>query len=194
MYRSFAALCAFCVLAVLQGVAASPAAASGGMASYYSYDFAGKPTASGERFNPGALTAASRTLPFGTLVRVTNRNTGRSVVVRINDRGPFVGGRVIDLSRAAAASIGMLASGVAPVSIEVVGGSRGTMVASKGTSHKRYASARKAGGKTQVAMHRAKAGKVQVASAKQHRHTAKTQLAMNGVYKVKHHHASAFAQ
>lgn len=92
--------------------------ASGGMASYY---WQGQMTASGARFNPGALTAAHRTLPFGTRVRVTNRSNGRSVIVTINDRGPFVGGRVIDLSRAAAQAISMTGAGVAPVSLEVLG-------------------------------------------------------------------------
>jgi rare lipoprotein A len=83
----------------------------GGVASVYS----GGGTASGERMNPGALTAAHPSLPFGTKVRVTNRHTGRSVVVRINDRGPFVKGRVIDLSPAAAKAIGV--GGIAQVSL-----------------------------------------------------------------------------
>lgn len=74
-------------------------------------------TASGERMNPNALTAAHRTLPFGTKVRVKNLHNGRSVVVRINDRGPFVGGRVIDLSKAAAAQIGIIGAGTAKVSL-----------------------------------------------------------------------------
>lgn len=90
--------------------------AGGGIASYYA---SGSMTASGARFNPDGLTAAHRTLPFGTRVRVTNRSTGASVVVTINDRGPFVGGRVIDLSRGAARAIGM--GGLAPVSLEVLG-------------------------------------------------------------------------
>jgi rare lipoprotein A len=89
-------------------------------ASWYGPGFAGSPTASGEPFNPSALTAAHRTLPFGTRVRVTNLNNGRSVVVRINDRGPFVGGRSIDLSRGAASAIGMISTGVAPVKTEVL--------------------------------------------------------------------------
>jgi rare lipoprotein A len=89
-----------------------------GMASYYSE---GQMTASGARFNPGALTAAHRSLPFGTRVLVTNRSNGQSVVVIINDRGPFVGGRVIDLSRAAAQQINMTGAGVAPVSLQVLG-------------------------------------------------------------------------
>jgi rare lipoprotein A len=92
-----------------------------GMASWYGPGFHGRRTASGERFNAGDLTAAHRYLPFGTRVRVTNARTGRSVVVRINDRGPFSGGRVIDLSRGAAAAIGVFQSGVAPVLLEVLG-------------------------------------------------------------------------
>ena len=80
--------------------------------------FAGRRTASGERVSSGALTAAHRSLPFGTMVRVTNTRTNKSVVVRINDRGPFVRGRVIDLTPAGAHAIGM--SGLAPVSLAVV--------------------------------------------------------------------------
>ena len=87
-----------------------------GVASWYGPGFQGRKTASGERFNTGALTAAHRTLPFGTMVRVSNTKTGRSVMVRINDRGPYVGGRVIDLSLAAARSIGM--GGTAHVALE----------------------------------------------------------------------------
>ena len=75
-------------------------------------------TANGERCNPGSLTAAHKSFPFGTMVRVTNRNNNRSVVVRINDRGPFVRGRVIDLTPAGARAIGF--SGLAPVNLEVV--------------------------------------------------------------------------
>ena len=82
-----------------------------GIASVYS----DRHTASGEQMNAGAMTAAHRTLPFGTRVTVINNHTGRSVVVRINDRGPFIGGRVIDLSPAAARAIGV--SGLAPVSL-----------------------------------------------------------------------------
>ena len=79
-------------------------------------------TASGERMNPNALTAAHRSLPFGTKVLVENLGNGRSVVVRINDRGPFVGGRIIDLSKAAAAQIGMINSGTAKVRVTPSGG------------------------------------------------------------------------
>lgn len=88
-----------------------------GMASYYSY---GRYTANGERFNPNALTAAHRTLPFGTKVRVTHRKSGRSVVVRINDRGPFAKRRIIDVSRGAARALGMTQAGVARVTLEVI--------------------------------------------------------------------------
>ena len=94
---------------------------AGGMASWYGPGFHGRRTANGEVYNQNALTAAHRSLPFGTKVRVTNVNTGSSVIVRINDRGPFAGGRVIDLSAAAARVIGMIRSGVAPVRIEILG-------------------------------------------------------------------------
>ena len=92
---------------------ASPVQSGG--ASWYGPGFQGKRTASGEPFNTHALTAAHRSLPFGARVQVTNARTGRSVVVRINDRGPFVGGRVIDLSKAAAQAIGI--SGVGRVKL-----------------------------------------------------------------------------
>ncbi|MGE3228994.1 MAG: septal ring lytic transglycosylase RlpA family protein [Hyphomicrobium sp.] len=91
---------------------------SSGVASYY---WQGQRTASGARFNPDGLTAAHRTLPFGTRVVVTNHSNGRSVTVTINDRGPFIKGRVIDLSRGAAAAIGMTGAGLARVSYTVVG-------------------------------------------------------------------------
>jgi rare lipoprotein A len=97
-------------------------AAQKGLASYYADRYHGRKTASSEVFDVNAMTAAHRTLPFGTRVRVTNVNNGRSVVVRINDRGPFVAGRVIDLSPAAARRIDMINDGVAPVKLEVLGG------------------------------------------------------------------------
>jgi len=90
-----------------------------GLASWYGPGFYGKKTASGERFRIYKRTAAHRTLPFDTRVKVTNLRNGRSVIVRINDRGPFVEGRIIDLSRAAARALGMLRDGVVEVRIEV---------------------------------------------------------------------------
>ncbi len=89
-----------------------------GQASWYGGQHHGGPTASGERFNKNALTAAHRTFPFGTRVRVTNLRNGRSVVVRINDRGPYGRGRVIDLSEAAARAIDMIDAGIVPVKLE----------------------------------------------------------------------------
>ena len=77
-----------------------------GLASWYGPRFHGKRTASGERFNTQAMTAAHKTLPFGTQVRVKSLSTGKEVVVRINDRGPFIKGRIIDLSNAAAKALG----------------------------------------------------------------------------------------
>jgi rare lipoprotein A len=91
-----------------------------GQASWYGAQFAGRPTASGERFNPQELTAAHRTLPFGSLVRVTHARTGESVVVRINDRGPFHGNRLIDLSQAAAEKIGIRSSGSGRVELALL--------------------------------------------------------------------------
>lgn len=91
-----------------------------GVASYYGPGFVNRPTANGERFDPRAMTAAHRTLPFGTRVRVTNLENGRQVVVRINDRGPYRKGRVIDLSRAAARRLGFVEDGVTNVRIEVL--------------------------------------------------------------------------
>lgn len=91
-----------------------------GIASWYGPEFAGKPTASGELFDPRALTAAHPTLPFGTLVRVTNKNNGKQVTVRINDRGPFVANRNIDLSQAAAEQLDMRQTGTIPVTLEVL--------------------------------------------------------------------------
>jgi rare lipoprotein A len=86
-----------------------------GQASWYGEPFHGRRTASGEIFNMNEFTAAHKTLPFGTRVRVRHATTGREVTVRINDRGPFTPGRVIDLSRAAAAAIGLIQTGVGPV-------------------------------------------------------------------------------
>jgi rare lipoprotein A len=102
--RSFLAACVLCVSSLA-------AQAESGVASVYAY--AGGKTASGERANPHALTAAHRTLPFGTMVKVTNKRNGQTVLVRINDRGPFVRGRIIDLTPAAAQKLGF--GGLAPV-------------------------------------------------------------------------------
>jgi rare lipoprotein A len=97
------------------GPFASVAQAETGIASVYAYD--GTKTASGERTNPRGLTAAHRTLPFGTVVTVVNQKNGRQVTVRINDRGPFIRGRIIDLTPAAASELGF--SGLAPVTISM---------------------------------------------------------------------------
>jgi rare lipoprotein A len=91
-----------------------------GYASWYGPGFHGNLTANGERYNQYGLTAAHKTLPFGTIVRVTNKDNGRSVVVRITDRGPYVEDRVIDLSMGAAQTIGLINSGVAPVQVEIL--------------------------------------------------------------------------
>lgn len=91
-----------------------------GAASWYGLKFHGKPTASGEPFDSDDLTAAHPTLPFGTQVRVTNEANGKSVVVRINDRGPFAGKRIIDVSKKAAKRIGILERGVGRVKLEVL--------------------------------------------------------------------------
>lgn len=114
---------------VLAALAMSPLAsvdaqASGftqqGAASYYADKFHGRRTASGERFDNNALTAAHRTLPMGTKIRVTNKRNGESVVVEINDRGPHVKGRLLDLSKRAARDLRMINSGVAHVQLEVL--------------------------------------------------------------------------
>jgi len=91
-----------------------------GQASWYGPGFYGNRTASGEVFRPGTFTAAHRSLPFGTRVKVTNLNNGRSTVVRINDRGPYSGGRIIDLAHGAATDLGVTASGVATVRLDVL--------------------------------------------------------------------------
>ena len=100
----------------------SQARATVGQASWYGGKFHGRTTANGERFDMNQLTAAHRSLPFGSKVRVTNQATNDSVVVRINDRGPYAGNRVIDLSRAAAKAVRLIGPGVAPVKLEVLTG------------------------------------------------------------------------
>ena len=91
-----------------------------GVASFYGRKFAGRPTASGEIFNPALMTAAHKTWPFGTIVRVVNLKNNKSVVVKINDRGPFIEGRDIDLSQGAAQRIAMVNDGVARVRLEIL--------------------------------------------------------------------------
>ena len=98
-------------------VGSSAAMAESGIASIYGY--AGEKTANGEIAKPSGLTAAHKTLPFGTKVRVTNKRNGKSVVVRINDRGPFIRGRIIDLTPAGARALGF--NGLAPVTLEGAG-------------------------------------------------------------------------
>lgn len=124
---------AFCILLLLAGVGScggspkvvhdvvqSPDHAVLGIASWYGPGFDGKTTASGERFNKNQMTAAHRTLPFGTLVRVTNLHNGRTVDVRINDRGPWIKGRIIDLSQAAARQIDLEHRGIGEVELRVL--------------------------------------------------------------------------
>jgi rare lipoprotein A len=113
--RSLAAIfCCLTAFGPLMGVAR----AETGIASVYGYD--GQKTANGERANPRGMTAAHKSLPFGTMVTVVNKKNGREVTVRINDRGPFIPGRIIDLTPAAASELGF--SGLAPVQISVNGG------------------------------------------------------------------------
>jgi rare lipoprotein A len=112
--------CVFaCVLSVgvTTGSAVKKAEAQVGVASYYK---SGRKTANGERFNPNGYTAAHRTLKFGTRVKVTNLRNGQSVVVRINDRGPFIRGRIIDLAYGAARAVGLHRSGTAKVEMVVL--------------------------------------------------------------------------
>jgi rare lipoprotein A len=101
-------------------VGGSYSALEEGIASYYADEFNGRKTSNGEVFDMDSLTAAHRSLPFNSKVKVTNLNNGQAITVRINDRGPFVEGRIIDLSRAGAKAIGMIGSGTAPVRLEVV--------------------------------------------------------------------------
>lgn len=107
-----------------------------GIASWYGPDFHGKQTSSGEYYDMYDFTAAHKTLPMNTMVKVTNLNNGKSVVVRINDRGPFVKNRIIDLSYAAAKKIGMVGTGTAPVEIEVLGFDKTISTLAKGSIQK----------------------------------------------------------
>ncbi|KAA9332986.1 septal ring lytic transglycosylase RlpA family protein [Hymenobacter busanensis] len=108
----------------LTGCAGGRGFTESGKASFYADKFNGRATASGEPYRPGKMTAAHKTLPFGTVVRVTNTETHQSVKVRINDRGPHVKGRIVDLSKKAAHKIG-LDDGLAPVKLRVVKPARG---------------------------------------------------------------------
>lgn len=116
------------LLAILSGCSTTKSGSGGnwvghtqtGQASYYADKFQNRQTASGERYKAGKKTAAHRTLPFGSQVRVTNLRNGKSVVVKVNDRGPFVRGRIIDLSRSAFSSIGDTSLGLLDVRIEVI--------------------------------------------------------------------------
>ena len=115
----------FIVLLLLAGIAMGIAAQNEpfrqeGIASWYGEEFAGRPTASGEIFNPELYTAAHPNLPFGTVLIVTNTQNKRQVTVRVNDRGPFVAARIIDLSTAAAIALDMISTGTAPVLVEQV--------------------------------------------------------------------------
>ncbi|HLP70077.1 MAG TPA: septal ring lytic transglycosylase RlpA family protein [Rhizobium sp.] len=115
--RSIATVAAIAAFGAFAPAQASAKSSCGG-ASWYALH---SRTASGERMNPSLLTAAHKSFRFGTKLKVTNANNGRSVVVRINDRGPFIRGRVLDLSKAAAQNIGMVRSGHAKVCYEVIG-------------------------------------------------------------------------
>ena len=118
--QAFAPIAPEPVLDIAASAPREARAIAGGSASYYAAKFEGRPTANGERYRAGELTAAHRSLPFGSKVRVTNPANGRSVTVRINDRGPFTAGRVIDVSRAAAQELGLIARGHAPVELAVI--------------------------------------------------------------------------
>ncbi len=129
MHITVKTVLALLLLAAISGCSIAPQIGSGGKwvghketgkASYYADKFQGRKTANGEIYKAGKKTAAHRTLPFGSQVKVTNVRNGKSVVVRINDRGPFVRGRIIDLSRSAFSSIGSTRDGLLNVRIEVV--------------------------------------------------------------------------
>lgn len=117
-YSALILVAVWFTLAMLAALPRADAADQCGIASFYGWE-AGDWTANGERWNPNGMTAAHRTLPFNTIVTVTRMDTGRSVTVRISDRGPFIAGRIIDLSQAAATALGMVRIGVAPVCITV---------------------------------------------------------------------------
>ena len=111
-------LLAFIVLCSVSLLSCSRSVIETGNASYYADKFEGKKTASGATFHQRKLTAAHKTLPFGTKIKVTNINTGKTVKVKVNDRGPFVAGRIIDLSKRAAEKIGLVQKGILQVEIK----------------------------------------------------------------------------
>lgn len=118
------ALATVALLTTLMPIVSDALASSGqtqkGMASYYHDSLHGRKTASGQRYSKNRLSAAHKTLPLGTRIRVTDTKTGRSIVVKVNDRGPFAKGRIVDLSREAASELGMIGKGVAKVELKVV--------------------------------------------------------------------------
>lgn len=103
-----------------QAPADAPRAGQTGLASYYAHHYHGRPTASGEPYDEDALTAAHRDLPFGTRIRVTRLDDGRAVTLRVNDRGPFVAGRIVDVSWRAARELDFVAAGLVRVRVEVL--------------------------------------------------------------------------
>ena len=108
--------------AAIAGSLATPSFAKQcGSASWYGPGFHGRTTANGEKFNQNAMTAAHKKLPFGTKIKVTNQINGKSLVLRVNDRGPFAKGRILDASKAAAAKLGFQSRGHAPVCVSVIG-------------------------------------------------------------------------
>ena len=116
---SFIRLGAFCALLLLYSCAGSRFTEEG-KASYYSNKLAGRKMANGEKYNPKKLTAAHKSLPFGTRIKVTNLETKKSVKVKVTDRGPFTPGRIVDLSYSAADKLNIIRAGVAPVKLKVV--------------------------------------------------------------------------
>ena len=127
-----AGLLAACATAPALNTPGGAPAAQTGEASWYGPDFHGKTTANGERYNMLLLTAAHRFLPFGTLVKVTNLSNGKTATVRINDRGPFLKGRILDLSYVAARALGAHTPGVIRVRLEVIGKASGTRSVARG--------------------------------------------------------------
>ena len=127
--RRLCAVAAIIILITLCGCSVkSPAISHGpdgsvrGVASWYGPGYQGRTTANGEKFNMNAMTAAHKKLPFGTRVRVTNLANGRKLILKVNDRGPFIAGRILDVSRRAARDLGFLEAGLAELRIEVLGG------------------------------------------------------------------------